>query len=311
MIRFLIVVASLFCAGTAGAGEATTQAAGDDTTGELTLVPGREVSHWSGLPLWGEKEAREAGYELPLPLCISGNVFSAKQNFSAPKVTVGGPGGGLLNIGSLVQVSSVKVTETAWTARFEGWVLPFLSLYGIAGYVDGTADVYLGPAMPIVRRFAPNYDLRLNFDGPTLGLGGTVAGGFRPFKGRSTILFGLTDLNITRTFIDFKDVVASLDPVDVWVFSTRLGVRERILKTSRVGEVHLSVWGGAMYQGVQRDMSGRLGILPLNFHASVEADNPWNGIVGGRLELGKHAGLMIEAGIGDRRSIMAELEIRF
>ncbi len=293
------------------AGEATTKPVDDELPAGLELVPGSEVAHWSGLPIWGAKEAREAGYELPLPLCLSGNVFSAKQNFGVPKVTIGGPGGGLLNIGSLVQVSNVKVTETAWTARFEGWVLPFLSLYGIAGYVDGRADIALGPSMPIVRRFTPTYDLRLNFDGPTLGLGATVAGGFRPFKDRATILFGLTDVNITRTFIDFKDVVASLDAVDVWVFSTRLGVRERILRTSPVGEVHLSVWGGAMYQGVQRDMSGRLGILPLNFHASVEADNPWNGIVGGRLELGKHAGLMIEAGIGDRRSFMAEVEIRF
>lgn len=280
-------------------------------TSQPDLVAGNEVTHWSGLPIWGGKEAHEHGFEYPLPLGLSANVFSETANFKVPKVTIGGPGGGLLNIDNLVHVSNVKVEETACTVRADSWIFPFLDLYAIGGYVDGNADIKLRPGMPILREHGPSYDLKLNFDGPTVGLGGTLAGGFKPFKDRSTIIFGLTDLNFTRTFLDFDHVVKSLDPVDVMVLSTRLGVRERIMKDSSFGEVHASVWGGAMYQDVQTDMDGQLGILDLNFRSNVHAVNPWNAIVGGRLEMGEHAAATVEVGIGDRKSLMLEIGFRF
>ena len=289
-------------------GAATTQSASERPITQPQLVPGKDVAHWSGLPIW-EIEARERGFELPLPLGIAGNAFTARQNFGVPKVTLGGSGGGLLNIGGLVRVENADIRETAWTARIDSWVFPFLDLYAIVGYVDGQADLDLRPTVfPI----APaKYELNLNFEGPTVGFGGTLAAGFRPIEDRPTILFGLTDLNFTRTFLDFDPLVESLDPVDVMVFSTRLGVRERLLENSSLGDVHAAVWGGAMYQGVQEVMTGQLGILDLNFHANVEAVNPWSTIVGGRLEIGRNAALTIEAGLGDRRSVMLEFAFRF
>jgi hypothetical protein len=306
MNRFRLAFASLFFA--LGGLRSDEAVAHEDATSPPELVPGEDVAHWSGLPVW-DKEARKLGFELPLPLGIAANAFSAKHNFDVPKVTIGGGGGGLLDIGPLVRVRNAAITETAWTARFDAWVFPFLDLYAIAGYVDGKADIDLRPAVLPV---APaRVGLNLKFEGPTVGLGGTLAAGFRPIEDRSTIVFGLIDLNFTWTFLDFDHVVASLDPVDVVVFSPRLGVRERILENSSLGEVHASVWGGAMYQGVQEDITGRLGILDLNFHANVEAVNPWSTIVGGRLEIGRNAALTIEAGLGDRRSVMLELAIRF
>jgi hypothetical protein len=273
------------------------------------LVGGKEVVHWSGLPVWGEKEAREHGFELPLPLGVSANAFSQKANFGVPKVTLGGRGGGLLDIGNLVQVTNVKIQETAWTARLDGWVLPFLDFYGVAGYVNGQGKVELRPAVLPTR--GPKFDFKLEYDGPTVGFGGTLAAGFKPIKNRPTMVFGLADLNFTRTFLDFKHVVSSLDGVDVMVFSARLGVRERILKNSRLGDVHASLWGGCMYQGVQEDMTGRLALTELNFRARVGAVNPWNTIVGGRLEIGKNTVVTIEGGFGDRKSLMLEAAFRF
>jgi len=289
-------------------GEAIAESAGSQPTFELELVPGKEVSHWSGLPVWGEKEARERGFELPPPLGVSGNVYSAKHNFDIPETKLGGPRGPLLDVGSLVRVTNVKIAETAWTSRFDAWVLPFLNLYAIAGYVDGTADIGVRPAMlPI----GPKLDIHLEYEGPTVGLGGTLAAGFNPIKDRPTIVFGLADLNFTQTFLDFKRLVASLDAVDVVVFSMRLGVRERILQNSSLGDVYVSLWGGAMYQGVQEIMTGRLEILDLDYRAKVEAVNPWNTIVGGRLEIGENIYLTVEVGIGDRESLMLEASFRF
>jgi hypothetical protein len=311
--RPLVVFASLsFALGAQRPGEAIAQSASDKPTSQPALVDGKEVTHWSRLPIWGENEAREHGFELPLPLGVSGNLFSSKQNFYLPKLTVGGPGGGLLDIDRLVHVSNVRIQETAWTGRVDGWVLPFLDLYAVGGYVNGQGEVTLRPGMlPILRNHGPKFDFKLEYEGPTVGFGGTLAAGFRPVKDRPTILFGLADLNFTRTFLDFKHVVTSLPGVDVMVFSTRLGVRERILKDSPLGELHASLWGGAMYQGVQEVMAGSVSILDLNFRTNVEAVNPWSTLVGGRLEIGKNAVLTIEAGLGDRKSLMLEVAFRF
>jgi hypothetical protein len=102
-----------------------------------------------------------------------------------------------------------------------------------------------------------------------------------------------------------------LGGIDVMVFSTRLGVRERILKNTSLGDLHVSLWGGGMYQGVQEVMAGSVSSLDLNFRANVEAVNPWSTLVGGRLEIGKNAVLTVEAGLGDRKSLMLEVAFRF
>ena len=311
--RSVFVVASLFLTPAClTSGKAVAQLAGDKFIFGLEPVAEEEVAHWSKLPLWGEKEARKYGFELPLPLGVSGNLYSGREKFDIPQVKLGWQGGGLLDLGGLIQVTDVKVEQTAPTSRFDAWVLPFLDLYAVAGYVDGQADVEIRPAvLPILRPCSPKFDIRLEYEGPTLGLGGTLAGGFKPVKDRPTIVFGLADLNFTKTFLDFKDLVASLDTVDVMVYSMRLGVRERILQHPSLGDLHISLWGGAMYQGVQEVMTGRLEILDLNFRANVEAINPWNTIVGGRLEIGKNINMTVEVGIGERESLMLEASYRF
>lgn len=270
------------------------------------------MAHWSGLPLWGQKEACEHGFDLPLPLGLSGNVYSGKQDFGIRQLKLGGSGPGLVDVGDLIHVTNVKTEQIARTARLDAWVLPFLSLYAIAGDVDGQADITVRPAMlPILRSRGPKLNIKLEYEGPTLGLGGTLAGGFRPIQDRPTIVFGLADLNFTKTMLDFKNLVSSLNTVDVMVFSMRLGVREPILRNLPIGDVHVSLWGGGMYQGVQENMAGGLGVLDLNFLAKVKAFNPWNTIVGGRLEIGKNIVFTLEVGMGDRQSMMLETTFRF
>ncbi len=291
-------------------GAATTQPVAEQSTSQPALISGEDVAHWSRMPLWGEKEARKYGYELPPPLGVSGTLFSETANFNVPNLSIGRDGA-MLNINSLVRVSNVKINETAWTVRPDVWVLPFLNLYGIAGNVSGKGDVELRPgALPVLRSHGPNFDLKLQYDGPTVGFGGTLAAGFKPFENRSTIVFGLADLNFTRTYLDFKNVVSTLPGVDVMVFSPRLGVRERIAEKTPLGEVHVAVWGGCMYQHVQETMAGTAAGL-IDFRVNVEAVNPWNTIVGGRIEIGRHAVFTVEGGFGDRKSLMLELGIRF
>lgn len=293
-------------------GEDIPEMTGDKPASEPELIDGKEVTHWSGLPVWGAKEARELGYKLPLPLGVAGGFYAEKQSFDLPELKLGGHGLGLVDVGGLVRVSKVKTEQSAWEVNFDAWVLPFLKLYAIAGYVDGRADIEVRPAMfPLSLAPGPKLDIKLEYEGPTLGLGGTLATGFKPFKDRSTIVFGLMDLNLTTTILDFKQIVSSLDTVEVMMFSPRVGVRECIPRVPSLGDLHVSLWGGLMYQGVQQIMRGRLDILDMDFRAKVESVNPWSTIIGSRLEIGEHFDLMIEIGIGSRESILLALTYRF
>jgi hypothetical protein len=139
-----------------------------------------------------------------------------------------------------------------------------------------------------------------------------VAGGFMPFEGRPTILFGQADLNYTKTFLEFDKLGISLNQgVSTFVISTRLGVRERIATNAQLGDLHLSLWGGAMGQYVQSVLPGHIALLGLDFEVEQEARATWNPIVGGRLEVGKNFDLMVEVGLGQRQSLMLALTARF
>ncbi len=265
------------------------------------------MPHWSGLPIWGET-AKKLGFEMPQPFGLSATHYTEKQSFHMPGLKLGGHGGKLLNANPLVRVPDIKTAQNADTVRLDAWVLPFLNLYALVGYVDGHANVDIQPAV-FPSRCSPTYDLRLDYEGPTIGLGGTLASGFRPFKGRPTILFALADLNVTETFLDFQHVVDSLEPVTVGVLNVRCGVRDRVLQS--LGDYHVSLWGGLMWEGVQEVMSGNLSILDLDFQGKVRAVNPWNTIVGSRLEIGKHIDLMFDVGLGERKSLMLSGAFRF
>jgi hypothetical protein len=268
------------------------------------------VPHWSGLPIWGKAEAEKHGFELPLPIGLSGTFYTEKGSFRMPELKLGGHGGRLLDAGGLVRVPDIRTAQNAETVRLDGWVLPFLNLYALVGYVDGHADIAVQPAL-FPPKCSPKLNLRLDYEGPTLGFGGTLAAGFKPFKARPTIVFGLADLNVTETFLDFRRVVTSLEPVTVGVLNVRCGVRDRILRTSSLGDVYMSLWGGAMWEGVQPVMSGDLSILDLDFQGTVKAVNPWSTIVGSRLEIGKHLDVMIDVGFGERKSLMVSAAFRF
>ena len=139
-----------------------------------------------------------------------------------------------------------------------------------------------------------------------------LAGGFRPFEGRHTILFGQVDLNHTKTFLNFNKLGITMDAgIDTTVFSIRLGLRDKMATDSSRGNSHLSLWGGVMWQDLQSVLPGRIDTLGLDFKVEPEARDPWNLIIGGRLEIAKNFDLMVEAGLLGRRSLLLTMAFRF
>ncbi|WP_295456381.1 hypothetical protein, partial [uncultured Thiodictyon sp.] len=84
-----------------------------------------------------------------------------------------------------------------------------------------------------------------------------------------------------------------------------------ILRTPKLGDVYMSVWGGIMWEGVQEVMSGNLSIFDLDFQGKIKSLNSWNPIVGTGLEIGKHMSVMIDVGFGERESLMLSATFRF
>lgn len=290
--------------------QAGTPSPSSQPTRALEIVPGKDVPHWSGLPIWGKTEAEKLGYDAPLPIGLSFMYFAEKESFYMPNLNVGGHGLGLIDIGGLVRVPNIKISENAKLLRLDAWALPFLDLYGVVGDVSGHGNVDIEPAF-LPHKCSPKYDLRLDYEGPTAGLGGTLAAGFKPLKSRQTTIFGLADFNVTETFLDFERVVTSLTPVTVAVLNLRGGVRDRILHTSSVGDVYMAVWGGVMWEDVQEVMSGSVSILDLDFQGTVKSPCQWNPTVGVNLEIGKHIGLVLDVGFGERKSVLLSASVRF
>ena len=66
-----------------------------------------------------------------------------------------------------------------------------------------------------------------------------------------------------------------------------------------------------MLQDVSDSLVGRSADESFAFRVVQEPLEPWNALVGGRLEIGRHLDLIVEGGLGTRTSIMGGLTFRF
>jgi hypothetical protein len=71
------------------------------------------------------------------------------------------------------------------------------------------------------------------------------------------------------------------------------------------------MWVGGMYQLIQEEVVGSVAGRQLEFIINQRAASPWNTLVGGQIEFGKHFHIVIEGGFGDRSSILTGAVLRF
>jgi hypothetical protein len=262
--------------------------------------------HWSHLPIWGvEAEAR--GYQLPLPLGIGFNFYREQQPFNIKDLQVS-RGGDPVSVKDFATIDRVDTTQWNGIARVDAWVFPFLNIYGLFGKTSGEMTGKVGlPAIPVLGIPAQDLPLNIGYEGPTYGGGATLAGGFKVCKRGDLTLFVVGDANYTLTDLSFTDERLFTDTLaKAFVFSTRMGLRGRISD-----KLHYGIWGGAMYQNVSEFLVGRAADQSFAFMVVQNPVGPWNALIGGRLEIGRHFDLMLEGGVGTRTSILAGFTIRF
>jgi len=286
----------------------TAAAAGAEPSGSDTSKPSvaARKPHWSHLPIWGA-EAEARGHRVPLPFGFGATFYDARQPVNVRDLKLGA-GSGPAESSTFVKV---KGPITSWqqnvSSRFDVWLLPFFNLYGVVGYTRGNTKGTVTVTGPVLGLLNQDLPLFAEFDGPTVGGGVTLAGGFKVTDWRDLHAFMIGDVNHTITFLSFKNesLIAHTKP-QATVPSIRVGLRGEVTKFISAG-----MWVGAMYQLIQEEVAGSVAGRPIQFIINQRAASPWNTLVGGQIEFGKHFHIVIEGGFGDRSSILTGATFRF
>ena len=266
-----------------------------------------------------------AGHELPLSLGVSANVFFLEQDMEAQSIVIDASSisdqmlMGLMQMqgvppelipGAVEQLSSklpslpasaakLESRATSTTAKIDAWLLPFLNVYGVAGFVDGeTTASGFSVAAPELAGLLPN-SFTLAYSGPVYGGGVTLAAGYNQF-------FASVDANYTESDLDIGD-----SAIEAFVISPRVGI------TGELGGLNGSLYVGAMYQDIDEQQNGIVGFPILGQEVSVgydvisEAEEKWNYLVGANLKAGESWNYGIEVGFSERTHVMATLNYRF
>ncbi len=230
---------------------------------------------WSSfLPLMAD-EARERGYELPLPFGVTAIYNYLERDIEVDDLRIGVDGAPVSSVSDYVDLGSTSHVDVA-LARFDAWLLPFLNLYALLGAIDNESTtralvtVPLPGPLPGSRTFSLTGDTSL--DGVVGGLGLTVAAGYAQF-------FMMVDANYSQTDIGFDDTFRAL------VVSTRAGWN------GQFGRVPTRIWAGLMYwdtRNVARASIDVPDVGRVSFEADQGPKNPWNPSLGISAALNQH-----------------------
>jgi hypothetical protein len=147
--------------------------------------------------------------------------------------------------------------------KLDAWLLPFLNVYTLLGYVYNESKTNLhvsiprpGP-IPGTNDFDVNVDTKL--DGFVGGVGLTLAGGYKDF-------FAVLDSNYSQTDIGFDDRFRAITA------SLRVGYQ------AKFGKLPVQIWMGGAYWNTENVAKGHTqvpGVGRIDFEADQGPKFPW------------------------------------
>lgn len=245
-------------------------------------APAEEPAKKRRLPFLAE-EAAKAGYELPLSygtaLVITGldnraiNVTDVRLGLNGNSQSVNQ----FVDLGSSSRVFNANL-------KFDAWILPFLNLYGLVGYVYNDSDTHLTVTIP---RPGPNpgvltseKTVETKLEGLIGGAGMTLAGGWREF-------FIVSDISYVQTDLGFDDDFTAL------IASVRTGW------SGRLNDVPVQIWAGVGNWDTAATAKGHVdieGVGRLDFEADQEPKTPWIYDIGTLINFNKNFQLFVDLG---------------
>jgi hypothetical protein len=238
---------------------------------------------WSSfLPLMAE-EVEKRGIELPLPFGVSFYTVLLRRDVEVKEVAgaINGTPQDLTNFIGIDTSNSVSSVAL----RLDAWLLPFLNLYVLGGYVQNSPNLSLTLTVPTLvppgtREVTINTTGEL--DGSILGGGITLVGGYKDF-------FLSLDTNLT-----YADLGGNFDEeIDVMLYSLRTGWR------GQVGNAMMNIYVGGMYWDAEREISGSLPLSggdTLFFRVLQEPVESFNFNFGMNVEISRQFQLVTEYG---------------
>ena len=225
-------------------------------------------------------------HELPLPWGVAIDAFNMEQPYEIQDLSFRARNGLEL---PLVDGIEVQNEVTHFDFKVDAWLLPFLNLFAIVGDLDGTTDVRI-PPLPLP---VPLERVTVQYDGLVYGGGAVLVVGGNHWFATVTTTFSKTDLSG-----DFESTVKAL------TLQPRVGYPFK----------HVQVWVGGMFLDAQEKHKGALelpGIGLVDFEVALSEKEAWNSTVGGNIVFSKHWQLTLDAGFGDRDTLLGTLNFRF
>ncbi len=252
----------------------------------------------SVLPFMAE-EAIARGYELPLPFGVSFIYNYISRDIDVDDLRIGFNGAEKQSVSDFVNLGSTSDVNVG-LARVDAWLLPFLNVYGLFGYVynesttRGTVTLP-GPGPLPGRSF--DFSGESELDGFVGGGGLTLAAGYRE-------LFVMADVNYSQTDMGFDDEFKAL------VASARIGWNGKIADRS------MRFWGGVMYWDTYNTAIATVGVSGqgmVSFEADQGPEHPWNASIGTSIGLSRHWDFFAEYGFNfdDVQMFATGLTFRF
>jgi len=178
-----------------------------DSTSAATTAPAPAKK--SFLPLLAE-EATKRGIELPLPFGAGLVYYHLDRAIAISDVRVGRNGAPPTSVSQFAQLSSSSSVNNE-NVKLDAWLLPFLNLYAVAGYVKNHSDTRIDVTLPPLLPGGPTRQRTLtvptDVEGSVGGLGLTLAGGYGPYFMTYDVNFDQADLGFDNKF---KAVITSI-----------------------------------------------------------------------------------------------------
>ena len=163
----------------------------------------------SFLPLLAE-EAYKRGIELPLPFGSGLVFYHLDRDIAITDVRIGVNGAPPSSVSQFAHLSSTSRVNNL-NAKLDAWILPFVNVYAVAGYVwnesDTRIDVELPPLLPGGPTRRRQLTIPTEIQGSVGGLGVTLAGGYGPYFMIYDANFDQADLGFDNRF---KAVISSI-----------------------------------------------------------------------------------------------------
>lgn len=258
-----------------------------------------ESARWSSfLPLMKE-EALARGHELPLPFGVGFVYNYLQREIEVTDVRIGINGQPMQSASQFINLGSDSRVNAA-LLKADAWLLPFLNVYGLGGYLDnrstsvGEVTVPLPPPLG-TQQFT--FEVPTSLRGVVAGGGLTLAAGYRNF-------FLTADANYTITDLGFDDSFRAV------VVSLRTGW------FGQVGHVPVRLWVGGVFWDTANTASSTVdvpGVGTVQFEADQGPRNPWNASVGCSVVLSRSWDCFVDYGfnLDDVQTFATGLTYRF